>query len=273
MLSLTALLKGLPQGFEATAIDIAAISGANRVMGIHPLADGDRMLGVVLLCTINGEHYPNAWIEPGRILKYYFYGITVDGKKRFSPTYKYNQAVINSERGNYPLFVFVREEKVEKFSYAGEFRLLGTSMDDDGSMFFILGKEAKDQEDIISTVIQDSENFPEGRVVERIHKYRERNPSLVHAAKKAFESKHGSVYCEACGFDFVEVYGERGRGFIEVHHNVPLSELKVEQCFTAIDEVSLVCSNCHSIIHRTRPWLSVEQVAEIVRASRTSSSK
>ncbi|MDD3468721.1 MAG: hypothetical protein PHE53_01930 [Thermoguttaceae bacterium] len=35
--------------------------------------------------------------------------------------------------------------------------------------------------------------------------------------------KYGTV-CVVCGFDFEKAYGERGRGFIHVHHLTPLSQ-------------------------------------------------
>lgn len=54
----------------------------------------------------------------------------------------------------------------------------------------------------------------------------------------------------ACGFNFEEAYGELGRGFIEFHHIVPISELEQE---TIIDlRKDLVClnANCHRMVHR-----------------------
>lgn len=120
---------------------------------------------------------------------------------------------------------------------------------------------------MVSTVVRDFENFREGRQVERLHKYRERNAGLVSAAKEVFLRRYGRLFCEACGFDFHQVYGERCHGLIEVHHDVPLSEMTGDSRVTTIDEVSLVCSNCHRIIHRTRPWLTVRQLAEFLASS------
>lgn len=45
MLSLGALLRGLPEGFQTNATQVSEISGVNQVEGIHPLVDGGRMLG------------------------------------------------------------------------------------------------------------------------------------------------------------------------------------------------------------------------------------
>jgi 5-methylcytosine-specific restriction protein A len=60
----------------------------------------------------------------------------------------------------------------------------------------------------------------EGAIVTRIHRTRERDPKIVLAKKKKFLAQHGSLFCEACGFDFAERYGQRGQGFIECHGSV-----------------------------------------------------
>jgi hypothetical protein len=46
-----------------------------------------------------------------------------------------------------------------------------------------------------------------------------------------------------------------GEDFIECHHTLALSELQ-EKRPARIDEIALVCSNCHRMIHRRRPWLA-----------------
>ncbi len=55
----------------------------------------------------------------------------------------------------------------------------------------------------------EEEEFPEGKVLYRIHKGRERKSSAVRKKKdKAIES--GNLKCEICKFDFHETYGELG---------------------------------------------------------------
>ena len=68
--------------------------------------------------------------------------------------------------------------------------------------------------------------FPEGKQYQVSHTVRERNPKLVIKAKALFKAKHGRLFCEACKFDFKTKYGSVGDGFIEVHHTIPVSELK-----------------------------------------------
>lgn len=70
-----------------------------------------------------------------------------------------------------------------------------------------------------------------------------------------------TLACEVCGFDFEAVYGELGRGFIECHHVVPLSE---GQRKTSLRDLALVCSNCHRMAHRRRPWPAVAELRALL---------
>jgi 5-methylcytosine-specific restriction protein A len=71
---------------------------------------------------------------------------------------------------------------------------------------------------------------------------------------------HYGCKCSVCSFDFEQVYGDIGKNYIHVHHVVPLSEIRKEYELNPITDLIPVCPNCHAIIHRTRPALSVEQL-------------
>lgn len=103
----------------------------------------------------------------------------------------------------------------------------------------------------------------EGRILTRVHTSRERNPKLVKRKKEKFLREQGRLYCEVCSFDFETAYGERGAGFIECHHTKPVSELRPGER-TKVDDLVLLCSNCHRMVHRNRPWLSVRQLRELI---------
>ena len=68
----------------------------------------------------------------------------------------------------------------------------------------------------------------------------------------------------ACGLNFEDRYGRIGAGFIEVHHLQPVSELK-EGEKTRIKDLALVCSNCHKMLHRRRPWLGLDDLIKIIK--------
>jgi len=106
--------------------------------------------------------------------------------------------------------------------------------------------------------------FPEGKIIERIHKSRERNSKLIESAKINFRSKHGRLFCEICGFDFEKKYGLIGKEFIEAHHTIPVSDMKPNHV-TKLEEIVLLCSNCHSMAHIKRPWLSMKKLNTLVK--------
>ncbi|RFZ79839.1 hypothetical protein DS742_05100 [Lacrimispora amygdalina] len=122
--------------------------------------------------------------------------------------------------------------------------------------------ESQFDDDISISV--DEESFPEGRKKYRQHVLQERNRTLINEAKRIFKEKNGRLYCQVCGFDFLETYGSLGEDFIEGHHTKPISEMKAEQQ-TKIKDIVMLCSNCHSMIHRKRPWITKENLEALLK--------
>lgn len=106
--------------------------------------------------------------------------------------------------------------------------------------------------------------FPEGKEVFRLHKSKERNRELIRAAKQTRLQTDKRLCCQVCGFSFADKYGELGDGFIEAHHLFPISQL-TEETETKIDDLALVCSNCHRMLHRRRPWLTLDELETILQ--------
>jgi hypothetical protein len=72
--------------------------------------------------------------------------------------------------------------------------------------------------------------------------------------------------CQVCGFDFLEAYGEYGRGFIEIHHKIPLGTRREEIAVDPGKDLTCLCSNCHRMIHRRRDdILAVEELKALYR--------
>jgi hypothetical protein len=92
----------------------------------------------------------------------------------------------------------------------------------------------------------------EGILLKRltIHRSRERSLRIAKLEAALAASTNGRLRCEVpgCGFDFEAVYGELGAGFAEVHHLRPLAQMDgpVE---TTLDDLAVVCANCHRMIH------------------------
>jgi 5-methylcytosine-specific restriction enzyme A len=110
---------------------------------------------------------------------------------------------------------------------------------------------------------EDDVSAPEGRVLYRRHRTRERNKALRKKKIAAVLKRGRPLACESCGFDFGAVYGERGVGYIECHHVVPLHEAGEGE--TKLADLALICSNCHRMIHRTAPWPTPAELRALIQ--------
>lgn len=93
-----------------------------------------------------------------------------------------------------------------------------------------------------------SESYDEGTKKMMNHYMLERNSTVVRKAKEKFEEINGRLFCEICHFDYFRVYGSLGSRYIEAHHKNPLG--LNGQTTTKIEDLALLCANCHRMIHR-----------------------
>ena len=109
---------------------------------------------------------------------------------------------------------------------------------------------------------QNKEEYLEGE--RRLGEIRllSRSRGLVLAAKEKYKA-----VCRACGFDFTEFYGEIGAGFIECHHLNPIAKIMANQPPVTVDDVTVLCSNCHRMVHRNDPPLTVEALKDRITAA------
>lgn len=80
------------------------------------------------------------------------------------------------------------------------------------------------------------------------------------SAARAECLSHWGVRCAVCAFNFEEVYGEIGRGFIHVHHLVPLASIRGAYELNPLRDLVPVCPNCHAMLHSSDPPLSIEEL-------------
>lgn len=107
---------------------------------------------------------------------------------------------------------------------------------------------------------QDEAGFFEGEKKQRLVNFYERKPEL-----RAQTILHHGKECKVCGFDFEKVYGERGRDYIEVHHLRPISSLDGKQQVNPATDMTVLCANCHRMIHRMREnLLSPEELKQLI---------
>ncbi|SIS64120.1 HNH endonuclease [Salimicrobium flavidum] len=83
----------------------------------------------------------------------------------------------------------------------------------------------------------------------------ERNP----IARERCLQYHGRN-CAVCDFNFEEVYGNLGKGFIHVHHVIDISTVGKEYEVDPIEDLRPVCPNCHAMLHKKTPAYSIEEL-------------
>jgi predicted HNH restriction endonuclease len=130
--------------------------------------------------------------------------------------------------------------------------------------------------DIETLLIDDinsgiTQSYKEGKKKLYIHFVKERNRTLIIDAKKYWsglkKNKEG-ITCEVCSFNFSKMYGRFGDGYIEAHHMSPISELNADT-ETKIQDLIPLCANCHRMIHKQQPWLSVDELKKMVISNST----
>jgi len=98
----------------------------------------------------------------------------------------------------------------------------------------------------------------EGQTYTKEATFRRRNGALIQA-KKA----NSDYRCEVCGFSFEQTYGPTGREYIIAHHIEPLSK-RSSPSNTRLEDIALLCANCHAMVHTQNPPLSPERLRKLL---------
>ncbi|MER8639307.1 HNH endonuclease [Mesorhizobium sp. M1365] len=189
-----------------------------------------------------GQRYPSKWraIEAE-------YGAGGVGAKTYFSAYS---------RIAHTLARFARANIVEKLDYRPAPRGWGSPVirywtDQIGSA----GQLFPDQ-------VGDEDGFWEGARTKVFVNAYERNPEARAKCLRLF-----GLACMACGEDFSKKYGIHGRGFIHVHHLTPLKKIGRAYQVNPAKDLRPVCANCHAMIHRREPMLTIEQLRALVQAA------
>lgn len=109
--------------------------------------------------------------------------------------------------------------------------------------------------------------YAEGKIKTVTYRTYDRSP----AARQACIGYYG-YNCSVCGFSFEEAFGDLGRKYIEVHHLKQVADVGGEYIINPIKDLRPVCANCHRMLHKRRPALSIEELKsnnnELQRTSR-----
>jgi 5-methylcytosine-specific restriction protein A len=210
----------------------------NAFYGFEDFAASSREIGKIL--GYSGSH-PHAPInsEIGRYAKRIAQKYDINFQERQNKTTKYWDLFFNGfYRGEHFIWklrgelVAALEESglVEKRFYAEEIEVLS------------------------------AEGFKEGVRKSVVVNSYERNQQ---AREKCIE--HWGYDCQVCGLNFENVYGVIGKHYIHVHHLLPISEIGEEYTIDPINDLIPVCPNCHSMIHKETPPLSIEALKDMLK--------
>ena len=114
--------------------------------------------------------------------------------------------------------------------------------------------------------VSEGQAMPEGAITHAEVLRYERSDSARAACLQ-----HFGFRCQVCNLDFEERYGELGRGFMHVHHIVPLHEVAGIPSYRVnpIKDLRPVCPNCHAMLHRPEDRvLTVEELRELLLPER-----
>lgn len=100
----------------------------------------------------------------------------------------------------------------------------------------------------------ENDNFPEGALLYHLHNLLERRDS-----KNVMPEKR----CSICQLNLAEVYKPITDSFMQLHLLVPVTELDYKTKYKPKDFVT-VCPNCHTVLHKYRPWATKETASDIL---------
>lgn len=99
----------------------------------------------------------------------------------------------------------------------------------------------------------------EGAVSMAEIKFRKRNRALISAKKL-----NSNGCCEACGFNYQEFFKGVKKDHLVAHHKYPIG-LREKPEVTKLEDIALVCSNCHTVIHSETPIISLTRLKKMVK--------
>jgi 5-methylcytosine-specific restriction protein A len=102
---------------------------------------------------------------------------------------------------------------------------------------------------------EETKTYTEGTGNQIIQTRYERNP---HARVACIN--HYGYSCSVCEFDFEKRFGELGKNFIHVHHLTQVATVGKTYQVDPILDLRPVCPNCHAMLHRQNPPLTIEEL-------------
>jgi 5-methylcytosine-specific restriction protein A len=108
--------------------------------------------------------------------------------------------------------------------------------------------------------VAEGPSYNEGAVAQVLVNRYERDAR----ARAACLRKH-KARCKVCDLQFVDLYGEIGKGFIHVHHVKPLGAIRKEYKLNPTVDLVPVCPNCHAMLHKRDPPFLIHELKALLR--------
>jgi 5-methylcytosine-specific restriction protein A len=117
---------------------------------------------------------------------------------------------------------------------------------------FETGIDRADEDDIA--------DCEEGRILTRMHRYRERDRGITAKVKERYRQRNdGKLVCSGCDLDYAVKYGAMADRLVDVHHTKPVHTMRPGDK-TDPNDLVLLCVSCHRAVHSERQWLSVDEL-------------
>jgi predicted HNH restriction endonuclease len=125
-------------------------------------------------------------------------------------------------------------------------------------------KPKEEPPDFSDTDESELRTFLEGGKRQVTLRLPQRSGQLIKLAKELAWQRDRSLPCEVCGFSFVVEYGPAGDGVIEAHHGQAVATFRRGH-ITRVEDIHLICANCHRMLHRGEETLTVEDLKKMRR--------
>jgi len=156
------------------------------------------------------------------------------------------------------IYIFWRNDDKKPFTYGGTAKAIDFFDESPVKIIWSLNDHSSEiDNENISHIIEGATKQI------TVNKY-ERDPN----ARKICIEKYGAI-CQVCNFNFSDVFGKIGEGFIHVHHKKALHEIKEEYIVDPIIDLIPLCPNCHAMAHKRKPSFSVEELKSLRITNKT----
>ncbi len=156
------------------------------------------------------------------------------------------------------VYIFHREESRSPFTFAGLGSVKSIKDETPVQITWEFGKSSAQRPEVLAEEVSAPEKYIEGASKQISVNIYERNP---HARKECIQ--HYGHSCSVCGFNFRDVFGELGEGFIHVHHLKQLADIGQEYHLDPVADLIPVCPNCHAMLHRRNPPFDIEELKQL----------